>query len=126
MNLCTCNPHSTPQEDKEDDQPSGRPSIPREGIFIGESSRSIHERALEHVTDAQAFSTKSHIVKHWMSSHPTLPTPPEMEFSVTGMFKDCLSKQISEALRINNSADVLLNSKGEYGHNSASRLAGGS
>ena len=57
-----------------------------------------------------------------MSSHPTLPTPPEMEFSVTGMFRDCLSRQISEALRINNSTDVLLNSKGEYGHNSVSRL----
>ena len=38
------------------------------------------------------------------------------------MFKDCLSRQISEALRINHSKDMLLNSKGEYGHNSVSRL----
>jgi hypothetical protein len=45
-----------------------------------------------------------------------------MEFTVTGRFKDCLSRQISEALRINNSTDVLLNSKGEYGNNSVSRL----
>ena len=45
-----------------------------------------------------------------------------MEFSVTGKFKDCLTRQISEALRITNSADVLLNSKSEYGHNSVSRL----
>ena len=34
----------------------------------------------------------------------------------------CLSRQISEALRINLSKDVLLNSKGEYGNNSVSRL----
>ena len=104
------------------DQPSGRPPPPREGIYIGESSRSIHERALEHVRDARTFSVKSHIVKHWMSSHPTLPTPPEMEFTVTRRFKDCLSRQMSKALRINNSTDVLLNSKGEYGNNSVSRL----
>ena len=89
---------------------------------MGESSRSIHERALEHERDARSFSVKSHIVKHWMTTRPSLPSPPEIEFSVTGMFKDCLSRQISEALRINNSIDVLLNSKTEYGHNSVSRL----
>ena len=115
-----CNPLPTTQKDmnteKEEfqDAPAGRQPAPREGIYIGESSRSIHERALEHVRDARTFSVKSHIVKHWMSSHPKLPTPPEMEFMVTGRFKDCLSRQISEALRINNSTDVLLNSKGEY------------
>jgi hypothetical protein len=113
-----CNPAKYGQ----DDQPAGMEPAPREGIYVGESSRSIHERALEHVRDAQSFSVKSHIVKHWMTSHPSLPTPPEMEFSVTGMFKDCLSRQISEALRINHSKDVLLNSKGEYGFNSVSRL----
>ena len=117
-----CNPPTNPQEEDEDVHPSGRPPIPREGIYIGESSRSIHERAVEHVRDAKTFSTKSHIVKHWMTSHPSLPSPPEMEFSVTGRFKDCLSRQISEALKINNSPDILLNSKGEYGHNSVSRL----
>ena len=41
---------------------------------------------------------------------------------MTGRYKDCLSRQISEALMINNSPDVLLNSKGEYGHNSVTRL----
>ena len=45
-----------------------------------------------------------------------------MEVSVTGMFIDCLSRQISEALRINLSKEVLLNSKGEYGNNSVGRL----
>ena len=40
-----------------------------------------------------------------------------MEFSVTGMFRDCLTRQKSEALRINFS-----NSKGECGGNIVSRL----
>jgi hypothetical protein len=117
-----CNPAASHEEEGHDIQPAGRTQTSREGIYVGESSRSIHEQALELVKDAQSFSTKSHIVKHWMTSHPSLPNPPEMQFSVTGMFRDCLSRQISEALRINLSKDVLLNSKGEYGNNSVSRL----
>ena len=61
-----CNPTSSLAEDGHDDQPSGRVQTSREGIYVGESSRSLHERALEHVRDAQSFSVKSHIVKHWM------------------------------------------------------------
>ena len=38
------------------------------------------------------------------------------------MFRDCLSRQIGEALKINFSKDVLLNSKAEYLSNSVSRL----
>ena len=117
-----CNPASSREEDGHDDQPAGREQTSREAIYAGESSHSFHKRALEHVRDAQSFSTKSHIVKHWMTSHPSLPIPPEMEFSVKAMFKGCLSRQISEALRINFSTDVLLNSKGKYGNTSVSRL----
>ena len=50
------------------------------------------------------------------------PSPPEMEFSISSRFRDCLSRQIGEALKINFSKDVLLNSKGEYLSNSVSRL----
>ena len=102
--------------------PSVAVGIPREGIYIGELSRSLHEHALEHVKDAQAFSVKSQITKHWMNSHPSLPSPPKMEFSISSRFRDCLSRQIGEALKINFSIDVLLNSKAEYLSNSVSRL----
>ena len=64
-----CNPASSQEEDS--DHPSVAVGIPREGICIGESSHSLHERALEHVKDAQVFSVKSHITKHWMNSHPS-------------------------------------------------------
>ena len=95
---------------------------PREGIYIREISRSLHERAVEHVRDAENFSPKSHIVKHWMNSHADLPSPPQMEFSITARYRDCLSRQIGEALRINFTKDVILNSKGEYRSNTISRL----
>ena len=118
-----CNPQSSRQEDGDhDDQPSGSDNSPREGIYVGELSRSLYERALEHVRDAQAFSAKPHITKHWMNSHPFLSSPPKMEFSVTSRFRDCLSRQIGEALRISYSKDTLLNSKAEYMANSLSRL----
>ena len=62
-----CNPASSRVEgNHEDAQPSVE--TPREGIYIGETSRSLHERALEHMKDAEAFSVKSHITKHWMNS----------------------------------------------------------
>ena len=65
-----CNPAAG--RDDEAVHPAKKTTIPREGIYIGESSRSLHERALEHVRDAEGFSPKSHVVKHWMNSHPTL------------------------------------------------------
>ena len=46
---------------------------PRVGAYIGETSRKIHERSMEHVSDAKSFSSKSHIVKHWMSACPKKP-----------------------------------------------------
>ena len=117
-----CNP-ATSHEEEVDVQPLGRSQEPREGIYVGETSRSLHERALEHERDAKAFSPKSHIVKHWMISHPVLPNPPEMEFTISARFKDCLSRQIGEALKINLSKDILLNSKSEYNSNSLNRIS---
>ena len=57
-----CKPVSSQAE--EADNQSSKNSTPREGIYIGETSRSLHERSIEHVSDAESFSAKSHIVKH--------------------------------------------------------------
>ena len=115
-----CNPVSSQKEDP--GTQSRKDSSPREGIYIGETSHSLHERAVEHVRDAESFSAKSHIVKHWMNAHENLPSPPKMEFSITAKYGDCLSRQIGEALRIHYSKDVILNSKSEYMSNTISRL----
>ena len=51
-----CNPVSSREEENDKNiQPAGRI-----GVYVGESSRSLHERATEHVRDARAFSEKSH------------------------------------------------------------------
>ena len=109
----TSNPVSSRQEDQEG---------PREGITIGETSRSLHECAVEHRKDAEAYSAKSHIIKHWMLAHPENNTPPQMAFKITSLFRDCLYLQIGKALQINYSRDRILNSKNEYMSNCISRL----
>jgi hypothetical protein len=86
----------------------------REGVYIGETSRSLHERSLEHQRDGKSFSKKSHIAKHWMLAHPTINEMPTFNFKTIQMHKDCMSRQVGEAMRIYFSKDRLLNSKNEY------------
>ena len=92
------------------------------GVYIGETSRSLYERSKEHITDAKNYSHKSHIIKHWMLSHQEENEIPQMSFKIKGMYKDCLSRQLGEAMRIFYSSDMLLNSKGEYLSNCVTRL----
>ena len=42
------------------------------GVYIGESSRSLHERAKEHVADRVSMNEDSHMLKHWLCDHPDL------------------------------------------------------
>ena len=53
-----CNPLSSQQEHYS--QLGSSQNKPRDGIYIGETSRSLHECAVEHVRDAESFSAKSH------------------------------------------------------------------
>ena len=62
----------------------------------------------------KSISTKTHIVNHWMCTHPEMNSPTDMAFNITALFRDCLSRQVAEALRIGNYRDILLNSNWEY------------
>ena len=111
--VCTiCNPSI-----RQEDMKAGR-----SGVYIGETSRTIHERALEHLKDASSFSQKSHQVKHWMNSHQEENIQPAFRIRTVQKYRDCLSRQIGEALRIYYSKDQLLNSKNEYVQNCISRV----
>ena len=69
-----------------------------------------------------SFTQGSHIVKHWMTSHVDDQDKPEFIFRVLSSYKDCLSRQVAEAIRIHYTGDVLLNSKNEYNANHLSRV----
>ena len=77
---------------------------------------------MEHIKDATDFNPKSHIVKHWRTSHSDMIDKPRVEFRMSGRFKDALSRQVSEAMDIYHTTDNILNSKSEYINNCISRL----
>ena len=57
-----------------------------------------------------------------MSKHPENNILPPFRFKIVQQYRDCLSRQIGEAMRIFYSKDSLLNSKNEYLQNCISRI----
>ena len=92
------------------------------GVYVGESSRSLYERAREHQADRNKGSDDSHQVKHWMIDHQDLLAPPKFQFKIIQTFKDPLSRQLAEAVRIELRGENILNSKGEFNRCKVPRL----
>ena len=107
--ICTrCNPGASGKGELEQVRP-GAPSL-----YVGETSRSINERAQEHWGSARRMEDKSHIHKHQLMEHGG--DHPEFVFKLISSHKTALSRQIKEAVRIRRrgGANNILNSKGEY------------
>ena len=45
-----------------------------EGIYIGETSRSMSEICVEHYTLSNNVDEKSYIMKHWVNKHADMPS----------------------------------------------------
>ena len=54
----------------------------------------------EHAKDAENYSVKSHIIKHWMVSHREDRDRPPFSLSIVKTYKDCLSRQLGKTIRI--------------------------
>ena len=91
------------------------------GVYVGESSRSIYERTKEHLDDAQKDAPDSHIRKHWREEHPERGEMPVFKFKIVKTFKDSLSRQVAESVRIDLREGVI-NSKTMYSRNRLPRL----
>ena len=85
-------------------------------MYVGESGRSLYERAGEHIADARSRNEDSHMVKHWAASHPEMETAPKFKLKIIASFQDALTRQISESVRIDMRGGRvgILNSKTEY------------
>ena len=92
------------------------------GIYVGESSRSLYERTKEHVADREGLKEESHQVKHWLLDLRDLQEPPPFKFRLIGSFKDPMSRQLSEAVRIELRGSSILNSKSEFNRCRVPRL----
>ena len=77
------------------------------GIYVGESARSMYERGREHEKDKEDRLVESHQIKHWQLDHPELEDPPKFHFKIVSTFKDPLTRQLAESVRIVSSASRL-------------------
>ena len=91
-------------------------------VYIGESSRSLHERFNEHAEDIQKTPDTSHMATHLMTSHLNnweehVETGDPWKCFKVEIFKThrtAFSRQIHEAVAIMREAGTLLNSQEEY------------
>ena len=82
-------------------------------VYEGESSRSARLRGAEHLKQLKNGSEKSALYKHKMSEHPNEDVKFKME--ITGQFKDALTRQANEAIRISSRpGHEIFNSKSEF------------
>ena len=91
-------------------------------LYVGETSRSIQERAREHWGAATRGEEESHMVRHQALVHEG--EPPVFLFKVISSHKTALSRQIKEAVRIRRrgGGGRILNSKSEYNRCQIPRL----
>ena len=90
-------------------------------VYEGETSRSARLRGAEHLAQLQKKTEKSVLFKHQMTAHNGEKVKFKME--LTGHFKDALTRQANEAVRIaNRPSKELLNSKSEFNHPPTARV----
>ena len=89
------------------------PSVKHEGIYVGESSRTLSERAKEHRESLRRMDSSSFMFKHWLLKHSERESAPDFKFQVVKLHRDPLSRLVREAVIIQEKA--AMNSKSEWG-----------
>ena len=74
--------------------------VRHEGLYVGETSRTLSERAHEHRLALDRLDDSSFIVKHWSTKHSDMLNPPEFEFKVVQKHQDALGRLVHEAIKI--------------------------
>ena len=92
--------------------------------YIGETSRSLYERGLEHITAMEEMKPDSYMLKHYFDEHGDEKTE-EMIFGakILKQASSAFNRQIAESVEIRNSLKHhILNSKSEYNRCALPRL----
>jgi len=89
-------------------------------VYYGETSRPARMRAQEHFRNLENLKHDSVLLNHWIRAHYLQMEPPRYKFQNVKSFGDSLSRQISEAIHIEERGSM--NRKSEYGHNHLTRL----
>ena len=89
--------------------------------YEGETGKPVKVRFKRHLEDLKHKNQSSPLHKHAVLKHPN--ENPKFTFSVTSKFKDPLTRQANEGVRIANfSGDLILNSKSEWNHPPTNRI----
>ena len=79
---------------------------------MSETARNLYTRAKEHSQNYMKNDSESFIQKHQINRHQGAPA--DFKAKVVESCKDCLTRQISEGVRIRRSEKEVLNSKAEW------------
>ena len=101
---CTsCNPPGTR---KEADKEGLGEKRERASLYVGETARSVSERALERWRDAETGKEESQMLEHQVESHRG-EQPPVFSFKVVKKCQSSLERQVREAIQIQMRGTVL-------------------
>ena len=92
--------------------------------YIGETGRTAVTRGMEHVRALMGEKTANPLTKHLTDKHTNNKKQVRFEFALTGKFRDPLTRQADEGLRIASQSKKLavLNSKSEFNHPPIARV----
>ena len=82
------------------------------GVYIGETSRNLSERCIEHAVLSKHLDEKSFRVKHWADKHAEMVHAPKFKFEVVKHHKDSLSRM----LRLNQRLEIFLSQALNFVH----------
>ena len=92
-------------------------------LYHGESGRTLYTRSKEHQRDLEKKKADNPMFKHLQNFHPGEVA--KYNIKSTRFFKDPLTRQINEGVRINNSKSnpgLLMNSKSEFRQGEVARV----
>ncbi len=96
--------------------------------YIGESGRSLHARAAEHMAYVRRRDKKGVLYKHIVDTHANESTP-QFTMRVISSHKSNLSRMIAEGIHIEkgriSTSGGILNSKAEWGRGKQVRFTPG-
>ena len=82
------------------------------GVYIVETSRNLYTRSKEHFINYKSKLQSSFILNHQKREHGG--AEPDLKAKVTARTRDCLTRQIREAVLIRRSQVPVLNGKSEW------------
>ena len=91
-------------------------------VYEGETSRSARLRGKEHLAGLRNKKESNMLYKHKILEHPEEENV-SFKMEITGLFKDALTRQANEAVRIKNcKKSEILNSKSQFNHPPITRI----